>query len=47
VITNLHSFAMPIIRFELGDFAIPTYQECSCGRPGYLIKAIEGSAMIS
>jgi len=42
VITNLHSFAMPIIRFELGDFAIPTYQECSCGRPGYLIKAIEG-----
>ena len=42
VITNLHSFAMPIIRFELGDFAIPTYQECPCGRPGYLIKAIEG-----
>jgi len=42
VITNLHSFAMPIIRYELGDFAIPTYKECSCGRPGYLIKAIEG-----
>jgi phenylacetate-CoA ligase len=42
VITNLHSFAMPIIRYELGDYAIPTYQECSCGRPGYLIKAIEG-----
>jgi phenylacetate-CoA ligase len=42
VITNLHSFARPIIRYELGDFAIPTYEECSCGRPGYLIKAIEG-----
>jgi len=42
VITNLHSFAMPLIRYELGDFAIPTYKECSCGRPGYLIKAIEG-----
>lgn len=42
VITNLHSFAMPIIRYELGDFAVPTYKECSCGRPGYLIKAIEG-----
>jgi len=42
IITNLHSFAMPIIRFELGDFAIPTYGECKCGRPGYLIKSIEG-----
>lgn len=42
VITNLHSFAMPIIRYELGDYAIPTYQECSCGRAGYLIKSIEG-----
>jgi phenylacetate-CoA ligase len=42
VVTNLHSFAMPIIRYEIGDFAIPTYEECSCGRGGYLIKAIEG-----
>ena len=42
VVTNLNSFAMPIIRYEIGDFAIPTYKECPCGRGGYLIKGIEG-----
>jgi len=42
VVTNLHSFAMPIIRYEIGDFAVPTYEECPCGRGGYLLKAIEG-----
>jgi phenylacetate-CoA ligase len=42
VVTNLYSFAMPIIRYEIGDFAIPTYEECPCGRGGYLIKNIEG-----
>jgi len=42
VVTNLHSFIMPIIRYEIGDFAIPTYEECPCGRGGYLIKKIEG-----
>jgi phenylacetate-CoA ligase len=42
VVTNLHSFAMPIIRYEIGDFAIPTYKECVCGRGGFLLKKIEG-----
>jgi len=42
VITNLHSYAMPIIRYELGDYAIPTYEECRCGRGGYLLKGVEG-----
>ena len=42
VVTNLYSYAMPIIRYEIGDFAIPTDEECSCGRGGYLMKAIEG-----
>ena len=42
VITNLHSYAMPIIRYELGDYAIPTYEECLCGRGGFLMKAVEG-----
>ena len=44
VVTNLHSYAMPIIRYELGDFAIPTDEECSCGRGGYLVNMIEGRA---
>ncbi|MBN2034242.1 MAG: phenylacetate--CoA ligase family protein, partial [Deltaproteobacteria bacterium] len=40
VITNLHSYAMPIIRYELGDYAVPTYETCPCGRGGYLLKAV-------
>ncbi len=44
VVTNLHSYAMPIIRYALGDFAIPTDEECSCGRGGYLVNMIEGRA---
>ena len=42
VVTNLHSYAMPIIRYDLGDFAIPTDEECSCGMGGYLVSMIEG-----
>ena len=42
IITNLQSYAMPIIRYELGDYAVPTYEECPCGRGGYLIKNVEG-----
>jgi phenylacetate-CoA ligase len=42
VITNLHSYAMPMIRYEIGDYAIPTYEECRCGRGGYLLKGVEG-----
>jgi phenylacetate-CoA ligase len=42
VVTNLNAFAMPRIRYEVGDFAIPTEEECSCGRGGYLMKTIEG-----
>ena len=42
IITNLQSYAMPIIRYELGDYGIPTYDECHCGRGGHLIKNVEG-----
>jgi phenylacetate-coenzyme A ligase PaaK-like adenylate-forming protein len=42
VVTNLHSFAMPIIRYEIGDSATPTGTSCSCGRGGYMIKSING-----
>ena len=42
IVTNLHSYAMPIIRYELGDSATPTGITCSCGRGGYMIKSING-----
>lgn len=31
VVTSLHNFAMPLIRYELGDYAVPG-EPCSCGR---------------
>lgn len=42
VVTSLNSTAMPFIRYELGDIAVPTDDECSCGRGGFLMKQIEG-----
>jgi phenylacetate-CoA ligase len=31
--TSLHSFSMPFVRFQLGDYAEATYQRCRCGKP--------------
>lgn len=42
VVTNLHSFAMPIIRYELGDIGVPGGEKLSCGRGLPLMKVIEG-----
>jgi phenylacetate-CoA ligase len=42
IVTNLHSYAMPIIRYEIGDYATPAGTACSCKRGGYMIKSING-----
>jgi phenylacetate-CoA ligase len=42
VITNLHSYAMPIIRYEIGDIGIPSADLCSCGRALPLMEILEG-----
>ena len=31
VITPLHNYAMPLIRYEIGDMAIARHRKCSCG----------------
>ncbi len=41
VVTNLHNYAMPLIRYELGDYA-EVGEECSCGRGLPVIKRILG-----
>ncbi len=41
VITDLHNFAMPLIRYEIGDRAVPG-QACSCGRGLPVIARITG-----
>jgi len=40
--TNLHNYAMPLIRYDTGDLAISNNNNCSCGRHFPLIKSIQG-----
>jgi phenylacetate-CoA ligase len=40
--TNLHSFAMPFIRFGLGDIVTKGSEACRCGQPFSTIRAIQG-----
>ncbi|MBT3222556.1 MAG: hypothetical protein HN348_26070 [Proteobacteria bacterium] len=41
VITPLHGFAMPLLRYELGDYA-EVGSPCACGRPLPVLKKILG-----
>jgi phenylacetate-CoA ligase len=42
VITNLHSYAMPFIRYRQEDIVAPSEEKPICGRPFPLIKKIQG-----
>ena len=42
VVTSLDSYAMPLIRYSLGDYGVPSEEACSCGRGLPLIRCIEG-----
>ena len=41
VVTNLHNYATPLIRYELGDYA-EVGEPCACGRGLPVIKRIQG-----
>ncbi len=40
--TNLHSFAMPFIRYRLGDIVTKGSETCRCGRPFSTIRKVQG-----
>jgi phenylacetate-CoA ligase len=42
VVTNLHSYAMPFIRYRQGDIAIQSARRPACGRNLPLIEGLEG-----
>ncbi len=42
VITNLNNYAMPFIRYKIGDMGVMSDCECSCGRNLPLMKEIRG-----
>ena len=42
VVTGLYNYAMPLIRYRIGDIGVTTDENCDCGRSWPLIKRIEG-----
>jgi len=42
IVTNLHNYSMPFIRYELGDMAVLGPKKCSCGSVLPCIKKISG-----
>jgi len=42
VITNLHNYSMPLIRYEVGDTAMCGPKKCKCGNPLPTLKQITG-----
>ena len=44
VVTSLANYAMPLIRYSIGDIGSPSSEQCSCGRGLPLMKMIDGRA---
>jgi phenylacetate-CoA ligase len=42
VVTNLHAYAMPFIRYRLADLVTRGSEQCTCGQPFSTIRAIQG-----
>ena len=42
IYTSLYNYAMPLIRYQVGDVATPTDETCPCGRGLPLLKSVEG-----
>lgn len=42
LVTNLHNYAMPFIRYDIGDVGKPSRDSCVCGRGLPLMESVEG-----
>jgi phenylacetate-CoA ligase len=45
IVTNLHNYSMPFIRYEIGDMALPADTKCKCGNPLPTLKKITGRTL--
>ena len=45
VLTDLHNFARPFIRYDTGDLAVAINESCSCGRGFPMLGRIEGRSL--
>ena len=42
IVTNLHNYAMPLLRYDLGDSGVLGQGQCACGRALPLIERMDG-----
>ena len=42
IVTNLHNYSMPLIRYEIGDMAVLGPEKCKCGNTLPTLKRITG-----
>lgn len=42
LVTDLDNYSMPFIRYELGDVAVISDKQCSCGRSSHIISELLG-----
>lgn len=42
IVTDLHNYGMPLLRYGNGDLATPSQARCSCGRPLPLLASVDG-----
>jgi len=42
IATGLHSYAMPLIRYDTGDVGVLNHRRCPCGRQLRLLERLEG-----
>ena len=45
VITDLHNYGMPFIRYRIGDMAVVSDRECGCGRGLPLLEDVVGRSL--
>lgn len=45
VVTDLHNFGMPFIRYRIGDIGILSEKPCSCGRGLIMLKDVLGRSL--
>ena len=45
LVTDLHNYGMPFIRYEIGDMARVSERQCSCGRGLLLLDDIVGRSL--
>jgi phenylacetate-CoA ligase len=45
VVTDLHNYAMPFLRYRIGDLAVASDRRCRCGRGLPLIEEVRGRTL--